>query len=374
VQWYGGPVSRGDPDDRCHLRRQVCDDRPVAWALYAVGWSLGWLLLWSPRRLPAPTSPRRQPLAVVVPARDEAASLPRLLRAIGPQLQAGDELVVVDDHSGDETAAIARAAGVRVVPAPPLPAGWVGKPHACATGAAVTTAGTLVFLDADVRPGPRLLDGLAAGLTTAPDAVVSVQPWHDAERPGERLTALANVVTLMGSGAFTTLGRRVATDVAFGPVLALRRPTYDRVGGHARSGVRASLTEDIALGRAVGATLLFSDRRDATFRMYPHGFRQSFAGWSRTMAAGVAATRWWLLLGVAAWVTSLAGGPFAGWLAYPLSAVQVWVLGRRAGRVGPLLAAVYPVLVVVLVGLVGRAGWLRVRGTTTWKGRAVRAA
>ena len=346
----------------------------MAWALYAVGWSVGWLLLWSTRRLPRPCPPGRMPVAIIVPARDEASSLPRLLAAIQPQLGPADELVVVDDHSSDDTAAVARAAGARVVPAPPLPAGWVGKPHACAVGAAATTAGTLVFLDADVRPGPGLLDGLAAAVVATPDAVVSVQRWHDAVRPREQLTALANVVSLMGSGAFTALGPRLATDVAFGPVLAVRRTAYDRTGGHARPGVRASLTEDIALGRAVGVTRLFSDRRDATFRMYPLGLRQSFAGWSRTMAAGVEATRWWLLLGVMAWITSLAGGPFAGWPAYPLSAVQVWVLGRRAGRVGPLLAALYPVLVVVLVGVVARGGWLRLRGTTTWKRRPVPAA
>jgi 4,4'-diaponeurosporenoate glycosyltransferase len=346
----------------------------VAWALYAVGWSVGWLLLWSTRRLPRRADGERDPIAVIVPARDEASTLPGLLAAVQPQLGPADELVVVDDHSSDDTVAVARAAGAQVVPAPALPAGWVGKPHACAIGAAATTAGTLVFLDADVRPGPGLLDGLATAVAATPDAVVSVQPWHDAVRPGEQLTALANVVALMGSGAFTALGPRVATDVAFGPVLAVRRTAYDRVGGHARSGVRASLTEDIAMGRAVGVTRLFSDRRDATFRMYPRGLRQSFAGWSRTMAAGVAATRWWLLLGVVAWITSLAGGPFAGWLAYPLSAVQVWVLGRRAGRVRALLAAVYPVLVVALVGVVARGGWLRLRGTTSWKGRPVPAA
>jgi 4,4'-diaponeurosporenoate glycosyltransferase len=344
----------------------------VGWGLYAVGWSIGWLLLWSTRRLPRAHD--RAPVAVVIPARDEATALPVLLTAIRPQLRPGDELVVVDDHSSDRTADAARSAGARVIPAPPLPAGWVGKPHACATGAAATTAPTLVFLDADVRPGPALLDGLAGALASSPDTVVSVQPWHDAELFGERLTALANVAALMGSGGFTALGSLVATDVAFGPVLTVRRDVYERIGGHARGDVRASLTEDIAIGRAVGRTDLYSARRDASFRMYPRGFGQAFAGWSRTMAAGVAATRWWLLVGVAAWVTSLAGGPFAGWLAYPLSAIQVWVLGRRAGRIGPILAAIYPVLVLVLVGVVGRAGWLRVRGTTTWKGRAVRAA
>ena len=66
-------------------------------------------------------------------------------------------------------------------------AGWVGKPHACWTGAGATTAQVLVFLDADVRPGPHLLDGLAA--VACDDAIVSVQPWHDAarsDRAGQR--------------------------------------------------------------------------------------------------------------------------------------------------------------------------------------------
>jgi hypothetical protein len=157
-------------------------------------------------------------------------------------------------------------------------------------------------------------------------------------------------------------------------VLAVARPAYAAAGGHGHPDVRASLTEDIALAKTIGRSRLFSDRRDATFRMYPRGVGQSVAGWSRTMAAGVAATPWWLALAVVAWVWSLAGAPFVGWLASLASAVQVWVLGRRAGRVGPLLAAAYPALVVVLVAIVVNAGRLRLRGTTTWKGRPVRAA
>jgi 4,4'-diaponeurosporenoate glycosyltransferase len=351
-------------------RRRGATIPAVGWGLYAAGWSLGWLLLWSTRRLPPAT--HRPAVAVVVPARDEEGSLAVLLALVRPQLRAGDELVVVDDHSTDGTAAVARSGGAVVVPAPDLPPGWVGKPHACAIGARSTTAPVLVFLDADVRPGPALLDGLAGA--TTPGAVVSVQPWHDAVTAGERVTLLANATALMGCAAFTVLGTRVAADVAFGPVLAIERATYDAVGGHAHPTVRASLTEDIALARLVDRCRLYTDRRDATFRMYPRGLRQSLAGWSRTMAAGVAATRWWVVAGVVAWMWSLAGGPFTGWAAYPLSALQVWVLGRRAGRVGPVLAALYPVLVVALVVVVVRAGWLRVRGTTTWKGRPVAAA
>jgi len=340
----------------------------MGWALYAAGWSVGWLLLWSTRPL-GPGGPGRPPLAIVVPARDEEHALATLLGPLVAQLRARDELVVVDDHSVDTTSSVAASFGARTISTPPLPPGWVGKPHACAVGAAATTAPLLVFVDADVRPGPRLLDDLAGA--TVPGAVTSVQPWHDAVTLGERLTALANVTALMGSAAFTILGDRLRPQVAFGPVLAIDRATYEATGGHANPAVRASLTEDIALARIVGSTRLFSARPDASVRMYPRGLRQSIAGWSRTMANGLAATRWWIAVAVTAWIWSLAGGPFTGWLAYPLSALQVWILARRAGRLGPVLAAVYPLLVVTLVVIVARAAWLKARGTTTWKGRSV---
>ena len=231
-----------------------------------------------------------------------------------------------------------------------------------------------MFLDADVRPGPNLLDGLAAALEASPDVVVSAQPWHDAERPLERASVLPNVVSLMGSGGFTVLGRRIRTTVAFGAVLAVTRVRYDAAGGHAHPDVRNSLTEDIELARRVGRSALFTSRADASFRMYPGGLRQLGAGWSRTLAAGIAATPWWVTLAVVGWVWSLAGGPFAGWWAYPLSAVQVWVLGRRAGRFGPVVAALYPLAVLALLAVVAGAVFNRARRRTSWKGRPVTTA
>src|SRR4051794_17898437 len=97
---------------------------PMPW-LEAVSVALrlaaGCWLLWR-IATPAAVSPDtpRPACSIVVPARDEAATLPDLLASVLPQLTANDELIVVDDDSTDATAAVARAAGAVLVEAPPL--------------------------------------------------------------------------------------------------------------------------------------------------------------------------------------------------------------------------------------------------------------
>ena len=355
-----------------------CADKSggVDLALFGVGWILGWLLLWRPRPLSAPepdgSSADRVPIAVIVPARNEALALPHLLPGLVAQLRPGDELVVVDDHSTDATAAVSTRLGARVVHPPDLPAGWLGKPHACWSGASSTTAPLLLFVDADVRPAPDLLDRVAAASARHPDAVVSVQPWHVTGSWVEQASLLANVTALMGSGGFTALGSRLAPTVAFGPVLAVGRATYDSVGGHAS--VRTMHTEDIGLARAVGQSTLWTGRPDTSFRMYPAGLRDLVQGWTRSIATGARFTPWWLSVAVALWVWSLAGGWLSEPLVYPLSAVQFWVLGRRAGSMHPVTAVLYPLAVAVFVVIFLRSLFAMVfRRDVTWKQRSVAA-
>jgi 4,4'-diaponeurosporenoate glycosyltransferase len=345
-------------------------------AIYLVGWLLGWLLLWNPRRLaPAPPGASREPVAVVIPARNEAESLPHLLRPLVEQRRTGDQIVVVDDHSTDGTARVARLFDVDVTVPPVPPDGWLGKPNACWHGANTTDAPLLVFLDADVRPGPTLLDDLAAEANRHRDAVVSIQPWHRMETHGEQPSILCNVTALMGSGAFTVFGARATATVAFGPVIGIDRQTYLAVDGHAATSVRSMHTEDIGLARAIGRSVLHVGSPDTTtIRMYPSGLRDLAQGWTRSIATGARFVPWWLALATAFWVWSLAGGWIAAPIVYPLSAVQVLVLGRRAGTIHPVAAALFPLLVVVFVIVFMRSLMMIVfRRQLTWKGRQVDA-
>lgn len=97
------------------------------------------------------------PISVIVPARNEERNLPALLYSLAAQPQPAAEVIVVDDQSRDQTAAIAAAAGAKVVASPGPPAGWTGKNHACHLGAEAAAQPWLLFLDADTCLVPGAL-------------------------------------------------------------------------------------------------------------------------------------------------------------------------------------------------------------------------
>ena len=210
----------------------------VARALGAVPRRLGlWLapvLAASPLpAAPSPVTATRPSMAVVIPARDEEGTLPTLLASVLPQLRDGDTCVVVDDESSDATAAVAEAAGAAHGRPARAPDGWTGKPGRAPAADALEARAcdVLVFLDADVRlDGHDVLDRLAAEVAAAPQALVSVQPWHRTVRPVEQLSVFFNITAPMGSTGFTALGRRVRCSLAFGPVRAPGRRTRRLVG------------------------------------------------------------------------------------------------------------------------------------------------
>lgn len=359
--------------------------------LEALRWLTGGWLLWRiPRCRPAGDGADRRAAAtsVVIPARDEEATLPRLLASLAAQRPPPARVIVVDDHSADDTAGVARRAGALVVAAAPLPPGWTGKNWACASGADLATTPTLAFLDADAEFEPG---GLARVLAEHErrGGLVSVAPDHVTLRPYERLSAFFNLVAMMGLDAFDPLRGRRPPRGAFGPCLVTSVEEYRAVGGH--RAVRAEVVDDVALaarytvaGRPVTC---IGGRGTIRFRMYPRGLGQLVEGWTKNFAGGAGAARPLTFVLVSTWLSGCISAPWyvgaaalgrgplplgAALAVYAAFAAQVtWMLGR-IGRFGRATGPAYPVPLAFFLAVFARSVLLtNLRGRVTWSGRTI---
>jgi 4,4'-diaponeurosporenoate glycosyltransferase len=353
-------------------------------------WILGFVILCRIPRCRSGAPARERPLlSVIVPARNEEESLPRLLDSLRRQEPPPDEILVVDDGSADGTAAVARAAGARVVPSAPLPGGWRGKTWACHQGAAAARGEVLLFVDADTWFEPGGL-ARAYGTWLRQGGVLSVGAYHSVVRAYEELSAYFNLMMNIGIGAFTALGTAVRPAGLFGPFLMLDRKTYAQGGGHAA--VRSRILENYFMAgifRRLGVPLHCRGGRGVFhMRMYPHGFRDMVDGWSKAFAAGAASTPKAILLLASGWlagnVLAAIGIARAACGAEPMPALGIGVYLLYAGQLGwmlrqigsfrPWTSLLYPVplifYLVVFTRSAIRAGLGR---QVAWKGRAISA-
>ncbi len=156
-----------------------------------------------------------QRATLVLPARDEEATIAGVIAALRPVQQAGlvDEVVVLDSLSGDRTAEVAAAAGARVVAAADA---WTDEPPLRGKGEAMwrallaTTGDLVAYCDADLLDaGPHYVIGLLGPLLTRPQTLL-VKGFYD--RP-----------LVEDDGSVTGYGGRV-TELVARPLLGLYRP------------------------------------------------------------------------------------------------------------------------------------------------------
>jgi 4,4'-diaponeurosporenoate glycosyltransferase len=354
---------------------------PAGVALVALGLSAGLVLLW---KVPVPAigpGPGGS-VSVVVPARDEARALPRLLASLQVQTVPPAEVLVVDDGSTDRTAAIAAGHGAAVHAAPSPPSGWLGKPWACDVGARAARGERLVLLDADTWLAP---DGLERLLSThaerAPHGLLSVQPFHEVRRPHEQLSAVCNVVPVMAAG-FAAARPKASCAVAFGPCLVTRATDLAAVGGFAA--VAGEVVEDAALAaayRRAGRAVACAGGGDAVrFRMYPDGLRSLVQGWTKNLAGGASRAGAVTLVGAVLWVSAglsitvdaLTAPGVAVAVAWAAYAGELWWALRRLGSFHPLTAVLFPLPLLAFVALFLRSAAVRASGRPVrWRGRAI---
>ncbi len=218
----------------------------------------------APRLRPNPeTKPAAARVVAVVPARDEAAELPRTLPWLLGQAYTDLSVVLVDDHSTDGTAEVARrlaieaGAGDRllVITPPPLPPGWTGKVWAQHHGVERARAlgpEWIWLTDADIRHDAGVLGRLLATAARERRDLVSVMARLRCQTRWEKLLIPAFTYFFAGLYPFPRVGddrSRVAG--AAGGCVLVRTEVLERIGG--MRAIRDAVIDDVSLGRACKA-------------------------------------------------------------------------------------------------------------------------
>jgi glycosyltransferase involved in cell wall biosynthesis len=351
--------------------------------------------LFAYRRAAIPAPGEVPAVSVLIPARNEERSIAAAVESVLASRSVTVEVVVLDDDSEDGTAArvaeiACRDRRVRLLTAPPLPAGWCGKQHACDVLAGAARYPLLAFLDADARLATDGLARLTAFQTRSRADLVSGIPHQETGTLLERMVIPLIHFILLGFLPMARMrrSRHPAFAAGCGQLFLATRQGYDRSGGHAA--IRTTLHDGILLPRAFRAAGLWTDLCDATdladCRMY-RSAGELWHGLAKNATEGLAAPGMIVpatvlllggqvlppaLLAAAAWLSphALALAIAAAVLAYLprlISAVRF-----RQSLVGALL---HPAGVCVLLAI----QWYALvrsllRRPATWKGRRYQPA
>jgi hopene-associated glycosyltransferase HpnB len=224
-------------------------------------------------QLPAATPPEFPDVDIVVPARDEAHTIGEVIGSLLAQDYGGSfRVILVDDNSSDDTAALAgTAANLTVISSTSKPAQWSGKLWALSQGVAAGHAPLLLLTDADIVHDPRHLSSLVAQLLQARLEMVSEMVRLNCTSLAERALVPAFVYFFQMLYPFRKVNDpRSSVAAAAGGTVLIQREALRRIGGI--DAIKNSLIDDVALAKAVkksGAVFLGHSGLAASIRRYP---------------------------------------------------------------------------------------------------------
>ncbi len=168
-------------------------------------------------------------ISVVIPTRNDADMLAVCLAALADQTRRADEIVVVDNASTDNTAAVCAAAGARRI-AVELP----GIAASTAYGFDEARSDLIARLDTDSIPPADWLERVEAILETAgPLSAVS----GPGDFYGENRFARWVGTSVYIPGYFWAIGWLLGHPPLFGSNFALRSEVWDRIRGSVHRGL-----------------------------------------------------------------------------------------------------------------------------------------
>lgn len=358
-----------------------------------IGLVAGGLMFWS---LPTPQIKQNNKtipyLSIIIPARNEAHRLPILLESLQKQTLKDFEIIVIDDHSDDDTIKIAEHYQANVYKNREISGIDSGKTAACANGAKKAQGKWLLFLDADVIFSKK--DSLKKLLVSFHNqnakGILSVQPYHHIEKNYENLSAIFNVIVLTGVNVFTVWKNKFKTAGSFGPCILCDKENYLKLGGHASA--EESIMDDFAL-----SDLFLTDDLPVTnyggkgiinLRMYSGGVKELIEGWTKNLAIASQSKHPFVMLLINLWMfgalISMTLPVFAlgiqnltllliSLITYVIYGIQTYLHAKKAGNFNLWPFIFYPLLFIFFISVfmysLYRTHILR---SVTWRGRKIK--
>lgn len=235
-------------------------------------------------------------ISVLIPARNEELSIQASVQSVLASQGIELECFVLDDHSTDRTREIVQELSlqdprVQVVTAPPLPADWSGKQHACYILSQHARYPVLTFLDADVRLQPDALARMHGFLKSSGSSLVSGFPRQITITWMECLVIPLMHFVLLGFLPLWRMRQELspAYGAGCGQWFMTTREAYQKVYGH--RAIKQSFHDGIQLPRIYRAHGEMTDLCDVTSlaqcRMY-HSARSVWNGLAKNATEGIA--------------------------------------------------------------------------------------
>ena len=329
-------------------------------------------------------------LSIIIPARNEANRLPKLLNSLKEQSTYNVEIIVVDDDSKDQTVAIAKRYGVQVIERNSTDEG-LGKSAACWRGAQKSDGDWLLFLDADTYFDDQfsLQHLLNTYQSVGENGILSFQPYHKIAHLNENLSAVFNIILMAGMNTFTPIGDKLKAAGSFGPCILCTREDYFNVGGHKE--IQGAIMDDLALGELFDKNgfpvRCYSGKETISFQMYPEGIKALVEGWTKSFGTAVQSTHPLVTSIISSWISgsffsvfALIGALNIGHFNLVLSTsllcilylMQFYWLARRVGNFKFYALVLYPFQFLFFIGLFAWSLVLtKVFHRVKWRGRNI---
>lgn len=306
-------------------------------------------------------------ISVLIPARNEEKNIKACIDSVLAQTHIPDEILVLDDHSTDNTAGYVKEISlfhpcVHLLKGNDLPNGWTGKSFACQQLAEQAKADWFVFFDADARLEKEALEKLLPLIHKQKTGIISGFPRQVLGTWMEKLivTMMQFVIICHLPIRYIQKAKSPLFAAAHGAFIVVERKSYQAIGGHAA--IRESLLDDMQLMKrfkAFGfpATLAKIDQA-VHMRMYDNakdvwlGYQKNiFAGLNRKAILFSVIFSYYCFLYVMPWLFLLFGGSLLHVsVAYGLAVLTKGIidLSSRALTIASLLLPISVVLMLAI--------------------------